>query len=67
MQSVVFQLGSVNVIIKEKGKTDDLRKLSTQNIIKIRFLLSKFVQAHKFVWNVIAVSFCLWQDQFKKV
>ena len=49
MQSVVFQLGSVNVIIKEKGKTDDLRKLSTQNIIKIRFLLSKFVQAHKFV------------------
>ena len=30
---------------KEKGKTDDLRKLSTQNIIKIRFLLCKFVQA----------------------
>ena len=51
MQYVVFQLGSVNVIIiyKEKGKTDDLRKLSTQNIIKIRFLLSKFVQARKFV------------------
>ena len=32
LQSVIFQLGSVNVIIiyKEKGKTDDLRKLSTQ-------------------------------------
>ena len=34
---------------KEKGKTDDLRKLSTQNIIKIRFLLCKFVLACKLV------------------
>ena len=34
---------------KENGKTDDLRKLSTQNIIKIRFLLCKFVQACKLV------------------
>ena len=40
---------SVNIIYKEKGKTDDLRKLSTQNIIKIRFLLCKFVQARKLV------------------
>ena len=34
--SLFFQLGSVNVIIiyKEKGKTDDLRKLSTQNITR---------------------------------
>ena len=37
------------IIYKEKGKTDDLRKLSTQNIIKIRFLLCKFVQACKLV------------------
>ena len=51
LRSDIFQLGSVNVIIiyKEKGKTDDLRKLSTQNIIKIRFLLRKFVQACKLV------------------
>ena len=51
LRSDIFQLGSVNVIIiyKEKGKTDDLRKLSTQNIIKIRFLLCKFVQACKLV------------------
>ena len=42
-----FPTGISNVIIiyKEKGKTDDLRrKLSTQNIIRIRFLLCKFVQ-----------------------
>ena len=44
-------LGSVSVIIiyKEKDKTDDLRKLSTQNIITIRSLLCKFVQACKLV------------------
>ena len=40
---------SVIIIYKEKGKTDDLRKLSTQNIINIRFLLSKFLQACKLV------------------
>ena len=50
-RSDIVQLESVNVIIiyKEKGKTDDLRKLTTQNIIKIRFLLCKFVQACKLV------------------
>ena len=29
----------LSLYIKKKGKTDDLRKLSTQNIIKIRFPL----------------------------
>ena len=52
LQSVIFQLGSVNVIIiyQEKGKTDDLRKLSTQNIIKIRmFSFMQIFQACKLV------------------
>ena len=40
-QFVLFQLASVNVIIgKEQEKTDDLRKLSAQNIC---FLSCRFV------------------------